>query len=398
MSWQETAVSVYIFHKRCTEKHGVAKEGARTDLGFQGWSLKDTARTLCIKHVQVIRYIAAVKAFYEGHKDILERESLYAALQMVKDRREIEALERIEELTEEEEVDDLGYDDEEDDDEDFETDGESTTDVLHPKVKRQLFTDFVSISEGDACKLIKDVESDLFDCVLWDPPFGIDLGTLVKSKSRTVYHDTPEYYAEFMTELLPELYRVMKPDSHIYVFHGPDMFEYTKRSMISTGFDVDKIPWIWHKSNMAGQSNAPDRWPGRVYEPILFGHKGKKPMLMKGRRNVLNVKAISAQRKRHPTQKPVLLYRALLQNSVRVGDLVLDPMAGSGASLIAAAISGVRAQGFEMDRGHFLKIKDILKEELYTAPEIADEAEVLMKENPRVLDDFQKVGEEITND
>jgi site-specific DNA-methyltransferase (adenine-specific) len=142
---------------------------------------------------------------------------------------------------------------------------------------------------------------------------------------------------------------------------------------------------------MAGQSNAPDRWPGRVYEPILFGHKGKRPMLMKGRRNVLNVKAIAAQRKRHPTQKPVLLYRALLQNSVRVGDLVLDPMAGSGASLIAAATSGIRAQGFEMDRGHFLKIKDILKEELYTALEIAEETEVL-------LDEFQKVEEEITND
>ena len=384
MTWQETAVSVFLLTKRQQEKYGVAAQGARTDVGNKAWGLKDTARVLSIQHIQVVRYIAVIRAFYAGHTDILERDSLYSALQLVKDRREIEALERIDELVEEEDVpielDKLdaqslslvvskadGEDIQSEEDMEAQIDGSP---ISHPRSKRPILSEFATIVEGNACELIKEVSSETFDCVLWDPPYGIELGKVVKAKGKEIYSDTSEAYVEFMLILLPELYRVLKADAHIYIFHGPDMFQYTKDSMISAGFDVDRIPWIWNKTNMAGQSNTPDRWPGRVYEPILFGHKGKRPMLQKGRKNVLNVRAVSPQYKTHPTEKPIMLYRALLQNSARIGEIILDPMAGSGACLRAAGISGIRSVGFEQDRGHFLRIKDSLGDELYTAAEL----------------------------
>lgn len=51
----------------------------------------------------------------------------------------------------------------------------------------------------------------------------------------------------------------------------------------------------------------------------------------------------------HPTMKPVELVAACLRNSSRRGDLILDPFAGSGTTLIAADMLGRRAALMEID-------------------------------------------------
>lgn len=51
----------------------------------------------------------------------------------------------------------------------------------------------------------------------------------------------------------------------------------------------------------------------------------------------------------HPTQKPVALTSRALRNSTRPGDVVLDPFAGSGSSLIAAERDGRRCLALEID-------------------------------------------------
>jgi site-specific DNA-methyltransferase (adenine-specific) len=51
--------------------------------------------------------------------------------------------------------------------------------------------------------------------------------------------------------------------------------------------------------------------------------------------------------------KPLGLMRALVRDYSRPGDLVCDPCAGGGTTLLAAAIEGRRAVGAEMDPAHF---------------------------------------------
>lgn len=55
----------------------------------------------------------------------------------------------------------------------------------------------------------------------------------------------------------------------------------------------------------------------------------------------------------HPTQKPV----PLLENIIRIftdeGDVVIDPTAGSGTTLLAAANLNRRAYGFEIKKQFF---------------------------------------------
>lgn len=55
----------------------------------------------------------------------------------------------------------------------------------------------------------------------------------------------------------------------------------------------------------------------------------------------------------HPTQKPVALYRWLLQNYAKPGQTIIDTHLGSGSSAIAAWEMGHPFVGIEIDRGYF---------------------------------------------
>ncbi len=52
----------------------------------------------------------------------------------------------------------------------------------------------------------------------------------------------------------------------------------------------------------------------------------------------------------HPNQKPVPLLRNLIEIFTDVGDVVIDPVAGSGTTLLAAEQSGRKSYGFEITR------------------------------------------------
>ena len=55
----------------------------------------------------------------------------------------------------------------------------------------------------------------------------------------------------------------------------------------------------------------------------------------------------------HPTQKPVALYKWLLKNYAKEGDLILDSHMGSQSSRIAAYDMGFDFVGFELDKEYF---------------------------------------------
>ena len=55
----------------------------------------------------------------------------------------------------------------------------------------------------------------------------------------------------------------------------------------------------------------------------------------------------------HPTQKPIALYKWLLQNYAKPGDSILDTHLGSGSSRIAAYDMGFDFVGYELDAEYF---------------------------------------------
>lgn len=71
---------------------------------------------------------------------------------------------------------------------------------------------------------------------------------------------------------------------------------------------------------------------------------------MKKATDVLDIPSLNnmaAERTGYPTQKPVQLLDVLVRACCPAGGLVLDPCCGSGTTLVAAAVAGRRAVGFD---------------------------------------------------
>lgn len=62
----------------------------------------------------------------------------------------------------------------------------------------------------------------------------------------------------------------------------------------------------------------------------------------------------------HPTQKPVSLLEKLIEIFTDPGDVVIDPCAGSGTTLLAAANCGRKAYGFEIKKDFYKSATSIV--------------------------------------
>lgn len=60
----------------------------------------------------------------------------------------------------------------------------------------------------------------------------------------------------------------------------------------------------------------------------------------------------------HPTQKPVPLLERLISIFTDPGDVVIDPCAGSGTTLLAAANLKRKAYGFEVNKEFYRGAKE----------------------------------------
>lgn len=112
------------------------------------------------------------------------------------------------------------------------------------------------------------------------------------------------------------------------------------------------------KANMRVVGNA-------EYGLILY--RDKLPKFNNGGKMIFNVmdweddKRNDLYRKIHPTQKPVKLLEKLITIFTDPGNVVIDPVAGSGSTLIAAENLGRRAYGFEIKKDFYRQAQDWIK-------------------------------------
>jgi site-specific DNA-methyltransferase (adenine-specific) len=104
---------------------------------------------------------------------------------------------------------------------------------------------------------------------------------------------------------------------------------------------------VWVKPNPMPQISG-DR-PGQGWEAIAFMHRDDVRPAWNGggRSGVWHMPA--AQNIGHPTSKPLPMVRDWVRLFTNPGDVILDPYAGSGTTLRAAADEGRKAIGFEID-------------------------------------------------
>lgn len=185
--------------------------------------------------------------------------------------------------------------------------------------------------------------------IIADPPYGIGYKSGQKTRlprrndrkaklNKTERIAPAEFGADkFDPTWLKPAYNALADNGAMYLFTRWDVLHLWKHAAEKAGFKVvQRIVWdkaLWGAGNLD--------YYGSQTEDILFCVKGKPEMQWDGREG--NVWRIGRGRVtgkdgggRHCNQKPVDLFTRIIAYSSRPGDLIVDPFAGSGASLIAA--------------------------------------------------------------
>lgn len=204
-----------------------------------------------------------------------------------------------------------------------------------------------TLRQGDVHEHLAQLNSGMFDVILSDPPYGMDADSFGDAASLAhQYHDDLPTAEKIWATILQEGFRVAKPQALLFMFCDLDNFHVLREAARMAQWHVQRTPLVWNKGN-AG--HVPDGAVGfrRVSEYILFASKGGRK-IRRIHSDVIPASFGSTERT-HAAQKPVELYRILLDLSCLPGDHVLDPTCGSGTIFRAADALKLTATGIEQN-------------------------------------------------
>jgi site-specific DNA-methyltransferase (adenine-specific) len=194
------------------------------------------------------------------------------------------------------------------------------------------------VSQLDAVAWLKTLPSASVDLVITDPPYESlekhrAIGTTTRLKHSKA--SSNDWFAIFpnsrFPELFAEVYRVMKRNTHFYLFCDQETMFVAKPLAEAAGFKFWK-PLIWDKKKIGMGYHYRAR-----YECILFFEKGKRKLNDLGTSDIIEVPRIING---YPTEKPAAVADVLVRQSSAAGELVIDPFVGAGATGVAATAGG----------------------------------------------------------
>ena len=192
-------------------------------------------------------------------------------------------------------------------------------------------TDKLNITNEDNMALMARYPDKHFDLAIVDPPYGIGISSnpvRQQYKKKDWDNEIPlEYYFN-------ELKRVSK---NYIVWGGNYFIDFLSNSQ---GFV------IWDKKQPENFSLAMCEF---AYSSIQSPAK------------IFRYSVLTEQNKIHPTQKPVALYKWLLDKYAKDGDKILDTHLGSGSIAIACHDYGFDLTACELDKEYYDKAIERIK-------------------------------------
>jgi site-specific DNA-methyltransferase (adenine-specific) len=207
---------------------------------------------------------------------------------------------------------------------------------------------------SDAFELLRSLASESIDLAVTDPPYE----SLQIHRARgTTTRLTTNWFVTVPNERLPELfreiYRVLRPDRHFYLFADEVTADVIKQQQgvgsarlpngarkCSSGFTYWK-EIVWAKTTLDGtRIRGGTGYHFRAAcERILFFEKGKRALNDLGVPDVLMAPRPGVA---GPAVKPGAVVRTLILMSSAPGEMVIDPFAGSGVVGVQARAEGRR--------------------------------------------------------
>src|ERR1700677_1190722 len=192
-----------------------------------------------------------------------------------------------------------------------------------------------TIVNGDCLRILPQLAARSVDFVLTDPPYFVRY----KDRSgRTIRNDR---YPGQVLDAFNDVYRVLKDNALCVSFYGWNRVDSFFAAWKGAGFTpVGHI--VFSKDYASSQ-----RFLRYAHESAYVLAKGQ-PELPANPISDVQPWFYSGNHG-HPTEKSVETLKPIIEAFTKAGDIVLDPFAGSGSSLIAAALLHRRYIGIELE-------------------------------------------------
>jgi len=216
---------------------------------------------------------------------------------------------------------------------------------------------------GDSVELCQRFKPGRVDCIITDPPFGVDnqsnqaVTAHGKEYARKIANDeSPEIAIATFKAVMDVLIPKTKPDSDLYVFTSQQVLDewmqMTKEYLGTFGYRRSAII-VWEKEG-PGMGDTECPW-GQGSEFILFFQRGRqlKQSHWSRRNSVVRIPQVRPGELIHPHEKPPALLELFIKASTSEGQFVVDPFGGSGSLVRAAERCRRSAVSIELDKTNF---------------------------------------------
>jgi len=216
----------------------------------------------------------------------------------------------------------------------------------------------INIYNRDCLEAMKEMPDNAYSLALVDPPYGIgESGD--KNHSRGKMAISKNYKAFSGNDIEPpskEYFKELKRVSKNQIIWGANHF-------------IERIPnansscWaVWDKDN--GATDFAD------CELAYTSFKTAVRIFKFKWQGMLQGDMANKENRIHPTQKPVALYKWLLDKYAKEGDNILDTHLGSGSIAIACYEYGFNLTGFELDADYYKSAKERIENHIQSHPKL----------------------------
>lgn len=195
-------------------------------------------------------------------------------------------------------------------------------------------TDKIKITNEDNMELMSRYPDNYFDLAIVDHPYGIDVTKFEMGGRKRNKEDKKKNWDSFTPskEYFNELFRVSKNQiiwgGNYFNLPNSQYFSIWDKGETMYGRDFAECEYAWVRSGGT-----------RIYK--------KNP---------------NQTDRIHPTQKPVALYKWLLDKYAKQGDKILDTHLGSGSIAIACHDYGFELTACELDKDYYNKAIERIKD------------------------------------
>ena len=186
----------------------------------------------------------------------------------------------------------------------------------------------ITLYNADCMDILKQTPDKYYDLCIVDPPYGIG----ISSNPVRQLHSKKNWDNSIpKKEYFDELFRVSKNQ---IIWGGNYFIDYLYNTQCFI---------IWDKKQPMdfSLSMCEMAWTSFLSPAKIFTQS-----------------VLKEQMKIHPTQKPVQLYKWILNKYAKAGDTILDTHLGSGSSAIAAHDGGFEFVGVELDEEYYNAAKE----------------------------------------